>query len=206
MSDLSLVIGRQERDLRDLPLDFTVGVITGSFDPVHLGHIEMADSALAYEGFRINMVLFYVHNQTPGKSPAPYDVRVRILTEIIAERPLMGIIKSDNIDRDIPEGHTWNSWLFSRLRDYHPLRYCKVISCERVKYAANEDIDIDCLVSPRYDVPTELPKRFHLLPGIQRTKMSSTDIREGKRPLGKEYDAVKELIVRYYPRALFVKD
>jgi nicotinate-nucleotide adenylyltransferase len=78
-----------------------VGVFGGSFDPVHDGHVIMADAAS--RRFALDRVLFFPARQSPHKSAPPTDPRHRVamLALAIAGRPNWSISFLE-LDREGP--------------------------------------------------------------------------------------------------------
>ena len=69
-----------------------IGLYGGSFDPVHLGHLLVAQAAL--EELRLARLFFIPAAQSPFKptvSPAPAPVRVRLLRLALAGRPTFDV-------------------------------------------------------------------------------------------------------------------
>ena len=78
-----------------------VGIFGGTFDPVHLGHLAMADAAA--RKFDLARILFLPARQSPHKSAPPTDPRHRLamLALAIQGRPDWSICFSD-LDREGP--------------------------------------------------------------------------------------------------------
>jgi len=69
-----------------------IGIIGGSFDPVHCGHLSIADSARIK--FRLDKVIFVPAYCPPHKSRptlAPYEHRFRMLELAISQSPYFSI-------------------------------------------------------------------------------------------------------------------
>ena len=79
-----------------------IGVFGGSFDPVHLGHLILADEARA--AFNLEQVLWVLTPQPPHKLDRPITTledRMRMLEVAIADHPAFALSRAD-IDRDPP--------------------------------------------------------------------------------------------------------
>lgn len=69
-----------------------IGVLGGTFDPVHYGHLVIAEDARVY--LKLEQVLFVPAYQPPHKpidSYWPFEHRVRMLELAIADNPQFGI-------------------------------------------------------------------------------------------------------------------
>ena len=78
-----------------------VGVFGGTFDPVHVGHVAMADAAA--RRFELSRVLFVPARLSPHKTTPPTDARHRVamLALAIAGRPDWSISFAE-LDREGP--------------------------------------------------------------------------------------------------------
>lgn len=84
-----------------------IGLYGGSFDPVHLGHLLVAQAAL--EELQLDRLFFIPAAQSPFKptvAPAPAPVRVRLLRLALAGRPAFDVDEQEarrggvGLDRD----------------------------------------------------------------------------------------------------------
>ena len=65
-----------------------IGILGGSFDPIHIGHLIMAQAALEAE--RLDRVLFIPCRRQPlkhGAAPAPGHHRLAMVTAAVADDP-----------------------------------------------------------------------------------------------------------------------
>jgi nicotinate-nucleotide adenylyltransferase len=78
-----------------------IGVFGGTFDPVHAGHVAMADAAA--RKFELSRVLFVPARLSPHKTAPPTDARHRVamLALALAGRPDWSICFAE-LDRDGP--------------------------------------------------------------------------------------------------------
>jgi nicotinate-nucleotide adenylyltransferase len=78
-----------------------IGVFGGTFDPVHVGHVAMADAAA--RKFELSQVLFVPARLSPHKTAPPADARHRVamLALALAGRPDWPISLAE-LDRDGP--------------------------------------------------------------------------------------------------------
>lgn len=70
----------------------TIGILGGSFNPPHTGHLTMAEQAYKRLGF--NEVWFLVSPQNPLKEKtdtAPFDVRFELCKDLAEERPWLKV-------------------------------------------------------------------------------------------------------------------
>jgi nicotinate-nucleotide adenylyltransferase len=89
-----------------------IGIFGGSFDPVHLGHLLMAQAAL--EELALDRLFFVLAAQSPFKpenKPAPDAERLRLLRLALAGR-----IDCEVDDQEIRRGGS--SFTIDTLRDY----------------------------------------------------------------------------------------
>lgn len=78
------------------------GILGGTFDPVHLGHLILAEEACSE--LALDQVLFVPAGQPPHKLGEPYspvEHRLRMLTMAIADNPAFAISRVD-VDRPGP--------------------------------------------------------------------------------------------------------
>src|SRR3979409_518329 len=94
-----------------------IGIFGGSFDPVHLGHLLVAQAA--YEELQLSRLFFIPASQSPFKpesNPAPAAARLRLL-----RLALVGQSSYAVDDQEIRRGGT--SFTIDTVRDYvtrHP--------------------------------------------------------------------------------------
>jgi nicotinate-nucleotide adenylyltransferase len=89
-----------------------IGLFGGSFDPVHLGHLLVAQAA--YEELQLSRLFFVPASQSPFKPesrPAPASVRLRMLRLALA-----GQSHYEVDDQEIKRGGT--SFSIDTVRDY----------------------------------------------------------------------------------------
>lgn len=89
-----------------------LGLFGGSFDPVHLGHLLVAQAAK--EELDLTKLFFIPAAQSPfkpGRSPAPGDVRLRLLRLALAGKPWCELD-----DQELTRGGV--SYTIDTVRDY----------------------------------------------------------------------------------------
>jgi len=89
-----------------------LGIYGGSFDPVHLGHLLVAQAAV--EELGLNRLFFIPTAQSPFKpenKPAPNAVRLQLLRLALAEK-----MNCEIDEQEIKRGGT--SYTIETLRDY----------------------------------------------------------------------------------------
>jgi nicotinate-nucleotide adenylyltransferase len=160
-----------------------IGLFGGSFDPVHLGHLLVAQAAC--EEFKLDRLFFIPAAQSPLKPeqvPAPAELRLRMLRLALA-----GETKCEVDDQEIRRGGP--SYTIETVRAYHQ-RYPKatlfyIIGADHVPLlpkwrAANELAAlVEFLVVPRPGDPpvsAKPPFRIQNLVGIPFA-VSSSQIR-----------------------------
>lgn len=208
-----ILINGERQDIRELPLETKVAIYAGTFDPLHSGHLKVAQTVLNYSNIRencgVNLLLFYPHNYAKRKKPTPLDMRVEIIQELIRDNNRLGVLLTDGSEseqHDICCDVSWAKVLFDALKQYHPLKYSRVISCERVKKALKDNLNTPHFVVPRNHAGIEnelsfrLPPNFLILPPCTNS-YSSTDLRNGCAVFGDEYKELHDIIGEYYPNA-----
>ncbi len=84
------------------PIGGSLGIFGGTFDPVHIGHLAIAEAVR--EALRLERVLFVpsrlpVHK--PGRPVSPAEDRVAMVALAIADNPAFGLSRIE-VDRDGP--------------------------------------------------------------------------------------------------------
>lgn len=212
-----ILVNQERQDIRELPLETNIAIYTGTFDPLHSGHLKVVQTVLNYSNIRedrlencgVDLLLFYPHNHAKRKKPAPLSVRIEILKELIRDNNRLGILLTDGFESEQQDaccGVSWARVLFDALKQCRPLEYSRVISCERVKKALLDELNILYFVVPRNHVEieeglsSELPPNFFILPSYVNP-YSSTDLRDGGVVFGDEYEGLHNLVGEYYPNA-----
>src|SRR4030042_4178868 len=93
-------------------IDSAVGILSGTFDPVHLGHMKISDEAMGQLG--LSEILLIPTSYSQGKRPhdmTPIEHRREMLRLAIADRPFL-TLSSLHITR----GNIETSWAV--LRNY----------------------------------------------------------------------------------------
>lgn len=63
-----------------------IGIMGGSFDPVHLGHLDMAEKCQAE--FKLDRIMFLPSGEPPHKSNVTYkEIRIKMLDEALKNYP-----------------------------------------------------------------------------------------------------------------------
>ncbi len=67
-----------------------IGLLGGSFDPIHMGHLVLAEEAREQLGLgRVLLVPSRVPPHKPGRAMAPADERLRMVELAIAGHPAL---------------------------------------------------------------------------------------------------------------------
>lgn len=94
-----------------------IGIFGGSFDPIHCGHINIAQSA--YEEFNLNEVWFIPAGHSPNKDEnrmTPADIRAKMVSLAIEEYPWFRLC-----DIEIKSKETSYTYLtLTKLKDLYP--------------------------------------------------------------------------------------
>ncbi len=201
MMKIPLYLNGTSGDLQDIPKDTSVAIMTGTYDPIHYGHVDAAARTLEYaqqlSGSGVELVLATPHSFSPGKSPAPLEARIKILRAMLNPKVRIGILDCSQVDgRGIGVRQ-----FFMGLLQYHQLQYSRIIGSDRVPNALQELSELRYFVDPREEALPELPPNFFALPPSAHPLVSSTQIRNGEVELGEDYAPVMHLLGQYYPRA-----
>lgn len=94
-----------------------IGLLLGSFDPVHIAHINVA--ACALNSRLCDEVQFVVAKHNPWKKnePAPFDVRCKMIE--MSTKPFHGTCKVCDLERDI-EPPTYSYKVLDKIREQNP--------------------------------------------------------------------------------------
>jgi len=174
----------------------TVGLLGGTFDPPHVGHVELARAALA--NFELERLLVAPTGRTPGKEVASDpEVRVRLAEAAFADVPGAEVSRID-VDRPQPAysidtvrwvQEQWGEPLFivgaDRFADFLSWREPNaVLRVARLGVATRPGFDLRSLDHVLSAV--EQPERvsFFVIPPVP---VSSTEVRErvaARLPIG----------------------
>lgn len=160
-----------------------IGLFGGSFDPVHLGHLLVAQAAS--EEFQLERIFFIPAAQSPLKpdqAPAPAEIRLRMLRQALA-----GETKYEVDDQEIRRGGP--SYTIDTVQTYRA-RYPSsalfyIIGADHIpllpKWRAAKELAalVEFLAVPRpgeSTPPAPAPFRVHPLVGIPFA-VSSSQIR-----------------------------
>ncbi len=181
-----------------------VGLYGGSFDPVHLGHLLVAQAAC--EELALDRLVFIPAAQSPfkpGQNPAPAEQRLRLLRLALAGESRYSI-DSQEIDRggvsytiDTVRNHRAavpDAELFYLIGSDH------VPTLPKWREAENLASQAEFVVIPRPgETPSELPPSFRLrhLRGFP-LKVSSSELRDRIRS-GK---SIRHLVPRAVEEAI----
>lgn len=164
-------------------LEGMTAILGGSFDPVHLGHLHIAQQVLFWT--RVQSVLFVPngnHHFKQDKVCLSYPDRYSLLKAAIAKQPRMAISPADK------SGTGFTSHLMQKLMADNPgTRYGFIIGSDNLANLENwHDFPwlakhVHFIVLPRPGYQVELPLlsklRVSLLP-IELCPISSTQIKE----------------------------
>jgi nicotinate-nucleotide adenylyltransferase len=94
-----------------------IGLILGSFDPIHIAHINIASCVL--NSGLCDEILFVVAKHNPWKSnePAPFDLRCDMVQLSIT--PFGGACKVCELEKDI-EPPTYSYKVLTKIREQNP--------------------------------------------------------------------------------------
>lgn len=170
-----------------------IGILGGSFDPIHMGHLNIAKSA--YREFALDEVWFIPAGHSPNKDEGkmtPAAARVDMTKLAIAPYPYF---KLSRIEVDA-EGTSYTYRTLTKLKERHPavdfffimgadsLDYFEQwkhpeIICEKatVLAAVRDDMDIAQINAKIAAIQAQFPAVIYPIRG-GRTEVSSTQLRE----------------------------
>jgi len=95
----------------------TIGLLLGSFDPIHVAHINIASCVL--NSRLCDEVLFVVAKHNPWKNyePAPFEIRCKMVQASIA--PFHGACKVCDLEKDI-EPPAYSYMVLTKIREQYP--------------------------------------------------------------------------------------
>jgi nicotinate-nucleotide adenylyltransferase len=170
-----------------------IGLFGGTFDPIHLGHLLLADQALEAAG--LDEVWFIPANSPPHKLDKPVTPavhRANMVELAIAGHPRFRMSRIE-LERDGPSYTVDTVQQLARLRP--EARFFLLVGADMVKdlqhwYKIKKILQLVQVVGmgrPGHaagDLPDELARRLIWIPDPVETSISSTDIRrrlaEGK--------------------------
>lgn len=209
---IKVLVNRTEIDLREIHLGSRVAILMGTFDPIHMGHVEIANQSLKRNlgESGVDLVLFYLHSHSKTKNPSPHADRFKILKGFLSDQKDLGILILNESDlaefiesNSLSSTLSWVKVLFNYLFDYHPVSYARILGADRIAKAVEEHLGISHYVSPRENISILPLNNFFPLPE-PRLHLSSTFLRNGEIPLSEKYLPFFKVIERIYPKAKFM--
>jgi len=164
-----------------------IGLLFGSFNPIHIGHLFMAEMAL--ESGNVDVVWFVISPNSPYKMDkgilAPPDDRFSMVTRAISYNPRF---VSDTTEYDL-EGPSYTYITLGKLKEKHPEFEFYMICGTDVYvdipnwHGGKEVIELtNFLVYPRNTtnnyIPESMADKTIFLNGVPSLEISSTFLRE----------------------------
>lgn len=191
-----------------------IGILGGSFDPIHKGHLNIAESARAE--FDLDEVWFIPAGHSPNKDEREMtsaEIRAGMTARAIADR---SYFKLSRIELD-SAGTSYTYLTLTRLKeqyprvefyfimgadslDYFDSWYRPEIICEKavILTAVRDDMDTAQVLEKIADIKALFPARIYPLRG-GRTNISSTEVRKSIRS-GEPLNSMLPLPVWQYIR------
>lgn len=173
-----------------------IGILGGSFDPIHLGHINIAFSA--YKEYGLEEVWFIPAGHSPNKDEnhmAPADMRAEMVALAIEEYPFF---KLSRIEIDTPET-SYTYLTLTRLAARYPdVRFYFIMGADSLDYfekwvhpeiicqkavllaAVRDQMDVAQIQKKIGDLQKLFKARIYPIYG-GRTEVSSTELRKSFR-------------------------
>lgn len=170
-----------------------IGILGGSFDPIHMGHLNIAESA--YREFALDEVWFIPAGHSPNKNEGemtPAAARVDMTELAIAP---YAFFKLSRIEVET-EGTSYTYRTLTRLKEQHPdtqfyfimgadsldyfdqWRHPEIICQKAIVLAAvRDDMDIACIEAKIAAIQALFPAEIYPVRG-GRTEVSSTQLRK----------------------------
>jgi len=198
--NLKVCNGDKTIELTELDLDSRVGIFTGTFDPIHQTHIDIAKATLRDSLGKLgnDYVLFYVHSFTLGKAPAPESFRQEVINEFIRDQENMALIYLENASSD---SLLKPRELIQYLITTYSMSLTRIIGSDKVSEASKHNGQMPHFVHNR-DGSIQIPSNFislNLPPGI-----SSTQLRSGEIPFDRQYGKFSRGIGTHYPNSRMI--
>lgn len=201
-------------DLREFSHGTKVGVMMGTFDPMHITHIDFAIQTLddCFKEGGNNYACFYLHNGSDGKKPASLSDREKIMRELLlyTDKPNIGVLCIDDpVKGGIFHGCTFKAYslnMFQLLGNYHELHYSMLLGSDRLDKYLSTVPATEFFVHARssFVINRDLPEKVHVIRLDQ--DLSSTQLRNGEVAFGPEYTNCWRLLQSLYPNARFEID
>lgn len=191
-----------------------IGILGGSFDPIHKGHLNIAESARAE--FDLDEVWFVPAGHSPNKDEREMtsaEIRAGMTALAIADR---AYFKLSRIELD-SAGTSYTYLTLTRLKEQYPAVefyfimgadsldyfdswYHPKIICEKavILTAVRDDMDTAQVLEKIADIKALFPARIYPLRG-GRTNISSTEVRKSIRS-GEPLNSMLPLPVWQYIR------
>ncbi len=94
-----------------------LGVLGGTFDPIHFGHLKMAEFCL--DVLRLDKIFLIPAGNPPHKKPiAPYSARVDMMKQAIKDRPRFEIKELEKEEQ--AKNYTYTYYTLKKLKEEYP--------------------------------------------------------------------------------------
>lgn len=170
-----------------------IGIFGGSFDPIHLGHLNIARSA--YEEFALNEVWFVPAGHSPNKDEkqmTPAEIRAKMVSLAIEDIPYFKLCDIEMASEEI----SYTYLTLTKLKELYPDKkfffimgadsldyfdrwYHPEIICQKaaVLTAVRDDMDISAINQKIAQIKELFPAEIYPIFG-GKTEISSSSLRQ----------------------------
>lgn len=189
-----------------------IGIFGGSFDPIHQGHLNIAQSA--YEEFSLDEVWFIPAGHSPNKDErgmtsaidraemvalaiAPYPYFKLSRMEIEAQQTSYTYLTLSSLKEQYPDAELYFIMGADSLDYFEKWKHPEII-CEKaiILTAVRDDMDIAAIEKKISEIQSLFPARIYPIRG-GRTEVSSTELRSIYKKAGNIPAMIPDAVLKY---------